>query len=210
MSTLGMDCKHLSMAGLAPSCKCRLRPGKPTYQRSAASQTDCRKHRRIWCWKSWKTRIFWFPVDGWKAHERNIERELVRHITEFLVELGSGFSYVGKEVHLEVEGEDFYLDLLFHHLKLRRFVVIELKAGAFKPKYAGKLNFYCSAVDDLLRHENDKPTIGLILCKKMALWQNMPCVIWQNHWPYLTICSFVPFQRIWKQVYRQWKKLNGN
>lgn len=90
----------------------------------------------------------------------------MRHITEFLLELGSGFSYVGKQVHLKVAGEDFYLDLLFHHLKLRCYVVIELKAGAFKPKYAGRLNFYCSTVDDLLRHENDKPTIGLILCKK--------------------------------------------
>lgn len=71
---------------------------------------------------------------------------------------------MGKQVHLEVSGEDFYLDLLFYHLKLRCYVVIELKAGAFKPEYAGKLNFYCSAVDDMLRHENDNPTIGLMLC----------------------------------------------
>lgn len=103
---------------------------------------------------------------GEKAHEREIERDLVRHITEFLLELGSGFSYVGKQVHMEVAGEDFYLDLLFYHLKLRCYVVIELKAGAFKPEYAGKLNFYCSAVDDMLRHKNDNPTIGLILCKE--------------------------------------------
>lgn len=110
--------------------------------------------------------IFDFLSVGEKAHEREIERELVRHITEFLLELGSGFSYVGKQVHLEVAGEDFYLDLLFYHLKLRCYVVIELKAGAFKPEYAGKLNFYCSAVDDMLRHENDNPTIGLLLCKE--------------------------------------------
>lgn len=110
--------------------------------------------------------IFDFLSVGEKAHEREIERDLVRHITEFLLELGSGFSYVGKQVHLEVAGEDFYLDLLFCHLKLRCYVVIELKAGAFKPEYAGKLNFYCSAVDDMLRHESDNPTIGLILCKK--------------------------------------------
>lgn len=110
--------------------------------------------------------IFDFLSVGDEAHEREVERELVKHITEFLLELGSGFSYVGKQVHLEVAGEDFYIDLLFYHLKLRCYVVIELKAGAFKPEYAGKLNFYCSAVDDLLRHENDNPTIGLILCKK--------------------------------------------
>ena len=110
--------------------------------------------------------IFDFLSVGEKAHEREIECELVRHITEFLLELGSGFSYVGKQVHLEVAGEDFYLDLLFYHLKLRCYVVIELKAGAFKPEYAGKLNFYCSAVDDMFRHENDNPTIGLLLCKE--------------------------------------------
>lgn len=110
--------------------------------------------------------IFDFLSVGEKTHEREIERELVRHITEFLLELGSGFSYVGKQVHLEVAGEDFYLDLLFYHLKLRCYVVIELKAGAFKPEYADKLNFYCPAVDDMLRHENDNPTIGLLLCKE--------------------------------------------
>lgn len=110
--------------------------------------------------------IFDFLSVGDEAHEREVERELVKHITEFLLELGSGFSYVGKQVHLEVAGEDFYIDLLFYHLKLRCYVVIELKAGAFKPEYAGKLNFYCSAVDDLLRHKNDNPTIGLLLCKE--------------------------------------------
>lgn len=110
--------------------------------------------------------IFDFLSVGDEAHEREVERELVKHITEFLLELGSGFSYVGKQVHLEVAGDDFYIDLLFYHLKLRCYVVIELKAGAFKPEYAGKLNFYCSAVDDLLRHKNDNPTIGLLLCKE--------------------------------------------
>ena len=109
--------------------------------------------------------IFDFLSVGEKAQEREIERELVKHLSEFLLELGSGFSYVGKQVHLEVGGEDFFLDLLFYHLKLRCYVVIELKAGEFKPEYAGKLNFYCSAVDHELRHEHDNPTIGLILCK---------------------------------------------
>jgi predicted nuclease of restriction endonuclease-like (RecB) superfamily len=109
--------------------------------------------------------IFDFLSVGDEAHEREIERELVQHITSFLLELGAGFSYVGRQVHLEVEGEDFYIDLLFYHLKLRCYVVIELKATAFKPEYAGKLNFYLSAVDATMRHENDNPSIGLILCK---------------------------------------------
>ncbi len=79
--------------------------------------------------------------------------------------MGAGFAFVGQQVHLEVGGEDFYLDLLFYHLRLRCFVVIDLKAKPFKPEYAGKMNFYLSAVDDLLRHPDDKPSIGLILCK---------------------------------------------
>ncbi len=109
--------------------------------------------------------IFDFLSVGDDAHEREIERTLVRHITEFLLELGTGFAYVGKQVPLKVGDGEYYLDLLFYHLKLRCYVVIELKAGEFKPEYAGKLNFYLSAVDDLLRGEHDSHTIGLILCK---------------------------------------------
>jgi len=109
--------------------------------------------------------IFDFLNVGKEAHERDIESALVDHITRFLLELGAGFSFVGKQVHIEVGGEDFYIDLLFYHLKLRCYVVIELKAVAFKPEYAGKLNFYLSAVDATLKHENDNPSIGLILCK---------------------------------------------
>lgn len=109
--------------------------------------------------------LFDFLGLGDEAHERELERGLTTHITRFLLELGAGFSYVGRQVHLEVAGEDFYLDLLFYHLKLRCYVVIELKANDFKPEYAGKMNFYLSAVDDLLRHPGDEPTIGLILCK---------------------------------------------
>jgi predicted nuclease of restriction endonuclease-like (RecB) superfamily len=109
--------------------------------------------------------IFDFLSIGKEAHERDIENALVEHITRFLLELGAGFSYVGRQVHLEVGGEDFYLDLLFYHLKLRCFIVIELKAVAFKPEYAGKLNFYLSAVDAMMKHESDNPSIGLILCK---------------------------------------------
>jgi predicted nuclease of restriction endonuclease-like (RecB) superfamily len=109
--------------------------------------------------------LFDFLNVGIEAHERDIENALVEHITHFLLELGTGFAYVGKQVHLEVGGEDFYLDLLFYHLKLRCYVVIELKAVAFKPEYAGKLNFYLSAVDATMKHESDNPSIGLILCK---------------------------------------------
>jgi predicted nuclease of restriction endonuclease-like (RecB) superfamily len=99
------------------------------------------------------------------AAERDLERGLLDHIRKFLLELGAGFAFVGRQVHLEVGGEDFYIDLLFYHLHLRCYIVIDLKARPFKPEYAGKMNFYLSAVDDLLRHADDKPSIGLILCK---------------------------------------------
>jgi predicted nuclease of restriction endonuclease-like (RecB) superfamily len=98
-------------------------------------------------------------------HERELETGLLRHVEKFLLELGQGFAFVGRQYPLTVSENEFYLDLLFYHLKLRCFVVIELKKGKFKPEYAGKVNFYCSAVDDLLRHEADQPTIGLILCQ---------------------------------------------
>ena len=97
--------------------------------------------------------------------EVEVEQALVDHIQQFLLELGAGFAFVGRQVHLEVGDEDFYLDLLFYHLKLRRYVVIELKARAFEPGDAGQINLYRSAVDDLLRHPDDQPTIGLLLCK---------------------------------------------
>jgi len=99
------------------------------------------------------------------AAERELEQGLVNHIRKFLLELGTGFAFVGQQVHIEVDGEDFYLDLLFYHLHLRCFVVIELKAQPFKPEFVGKMNFYLSAVDDLLRHSDDEPSIGIILCK---------------------------------------------
>ena len=99
------------------------------------------------------------------AHERQLEQGLLDHIQQFLLELGVGFAFVGRQVHLEVEKEDFYIDLLFYHLRLRCFVVIELKNTQFKPEYAGKMNFYLSAVDDRLRHKDDQPSVGIILCK---------------------------------------------
>jgi len=98
-------------------------------------------------------------------HERELETGLVRHLERFLLELGQGFAFVGRQYHLEVSDKDFYLDLLFYHLKLRCFIAIELKKGEFKPEYAGKMNFYCSVVDDQIRNETDQPTIGLILCQ---------------------------------------------
>ncbi len=97
--------------------------------------------------------------------ERELETELLKHLEKFLLELGGGFSFVGRQYKVEVSDQDFYIDLLFYHLKLRAFVVIELKRGDFKPEYAGKMNFYCSVVDDKLRHSTDNPTIGLILCQ---------------------------------------------
>jgi predicted nuclease of restriction endonuclease-like (RecB) superfamily len=97
--------------------------------------------------------------------ERELETELVRHLEKFLLELGQGFAFVGRQYRLSVGGDDFYLDLLFYHLRLRAFVVIDLKTGKFKPEYAGKLNFYCNVVNDQLKHESDAPTIGLILCQ---------------------------------------------
>lgn len=97
--------------------------------------------------------------------EREVEQALVDHIQKFLLEMGSGFAFVGRQILLEVEDQDFYVDLLFHHLKLRCFVVVELKAVPFDPGFVGQLNLYLAAVDDLLRHPHDKPTIGLLLCK---------------------------------------------
>ncbi|MGF1460006.1 MAG: YhcG family protein [Leptolyngbyaceae cyanobacterium] len=99
------------------------------------------------------------------AQEREVQQALVDHIRDFLLELGVGFAFVGSQHHLEVSGEDFYVDLLFYHLKLRCFVVIDLKMGDFQPEYSGRMNFYVSAIDDLLRHPDDGPTIGLILCR---------------------------------------------
>ena len=101
-----------------------------------------------------------------EVRERELENSLIDHIQRFLLELGKGFAFVGRQHHVEVGGEDFYLDLLFYHLHLRCFIVIDLKVEPFKPEFAGKMSFYLSAVDDLLRHTDGNPTIGLILCKE--------------------------------------------
>jgi predicted nuclease of restriction endonuclease-like (RecB) superfamily len=100
--------------------------------------------------------------------ERMLEDQLVTHITRFLLELGQGFAFVGRQVRLEVDEQEFFLDLLFYHLRLRCFIAIELKVEEFQPEHAGKMDFYLSAVDDQLRQPDDQPTIGLILCRQKS------------------------------------------
>ena len=98
--------------------------------------------------------------------EREIENELVSNIAKTLIELGTGFAFLGNQYHLSAGDEDYYLDLLFYNTRLHCYAIIEIKAGKFKPEYVGKLNFYLSVVDDILRHENDNPSIGILLCKE--------------------------------------------
>ncbi len=109
--------------------------------------------------------FFDFLSLGDQAHEREVEKGLIEHIEKFLLELGEGFAFLGRQYHLQIEDQDFYIDLLFYHIKLSSFVVIELKSDKFKPEYTGKINFYLSAIDDLLRQPGDNPSIGLILCR---------------------------------------------
>ena len=100
-----------------------------------------------------------------KIHERELEGKLIDHIRNFLLELGQGFAFIGNQYHIELEGEDYYLDLLFYHVKLKCYVVIELKTGKFKPEHAGKMNFYLNLMDRQVKDKSDNPTIGLILCE---------------------------------------------
>jgi predicted nuclease of restriction endonuclease-like (RecB) superfamily len=109
--------------------------------------------------------IFDFLGIGPEVHERDLERALLDNIRDFLLELGLGFSFVGSQYHMTIGGEDFYIDLLFYHLKLRCFIVVDLKVGEFQPEYAGKMSFYLSAIDRMLRHPSDAPSVGLILCR---------------------------------------------
>ncbi|HJD56215.1 MAG TPA: PDDEXK nuclease domain-containing protein [Rickettsia endosymbiont of Pyrocoelia pectoralis] len=101
-----------------------------------------------------------------KILERELENKLIDNIKKFLLELGQGFAFVGNQYHIELEGEDYYLDLVFYHIKLKCYVVIELKIGKFKPEYAGKLNFYLNLVDRKIKDATDNPTIGIILCEE--------------------------------------------
>ncbi len=109
--------------------------------------------------------IFDFITADKDVKELDIERELITNITKLLLELGNGFAFVGRQYHLEIENEDYYIDLLFYNLKVRSYVVIELKTTEFRPEYAGKLNFYLSAIDKYVKDENDNPTFGILLCK---------------------------------------------
>lgn len=102
---------------------------------------------------------------GDEAHEHDIESALMRHITRFLLELGAGFAFVARQHRIEVNGDEFFIDLLFYHTRLKCYVVVELKAVAFKPEHAGQLNFYLSAIDAQMKAADDQPTIGLLLCK---------------------------------------------
>lgn len=109
--------------------------------------------------------IFDFLSLSVEHNERELEENLTERITQFLLELGAGFAFVGKQIKLDVGGDEFYLDLLFYHLKLRCYVVVELKTGDFKPEHIGQLNFYLNAVDTQFKTEQDNPTVGLLLCK---------------------------------------------
>lgn len=110
--------------------------------------------------------FFPFLQLGDDASEKQVEDALIKYITDFLLEMGAGFAYMGRQFKLEVGGQEYFLDLLFYHTKLRRHIVIELKIDEFKPEYAGKVQFYLSALDDLVKHPQDEPSIGLILCKE--------------------------------------------
>jgi predicted nuclease of restriction endonuclease-like (RecB) superfamily len=109
--------------------------------------------------------IFDFITTNDETKERNVQSALLANIRRFLLELGVGFTFVGSNYHIVLGGEDYYIDLLFYHIRLRCFVVIELKAGSFKPEYVGKLNFYMTAIDRQVKAPEDKKTIGIILCK---------------------------------------------
>ena len=112
--------------------------------------------------------IFDFITIGKDAKERELEKALIEKIRDFLLELGMGFAFMGSQYHLEVDGRDFYLDLLFYHHRLRCLVAIDLKMTDFMPEYAGKMNFYLSALDEMVRHPDDRSSVGIILCKSIS------------------------------------------
>lgn len=109
--------------------------------------------------------LFDFLTLHTKHAEQEIEQGLINHIQKFLLELGQGFAFIGRQIHLHIGDKDYYIDLLFYHIKLRCFIIVELKAREFDPRDTGQIGFYLSAVDDIMKHPDDKPTIGLILCK---------------------------------------------
>ena len=127
----------------------------------------CPRPIRRWRTRRSKTRTCsTFSVWATTRTSARQENGLIRHITRFLLELGAGFAFVGRQFRLEVAGDEFFIDLLFYHMRLKCYVVVELKATAFKPEHAGQLNFYLAAVDAQVKAPDDKPTIGLLLCKQ--------------------------------------------
>ena len=134
---------------------------------SPTSRPPCRPPIQTWRRRCSKTPIYLtFLGTADPRREREVEQALVDHIQRFLLELGTGFAFMGRQVHLEMGTQDFYIDLLFYHVKLRSYVVVELKAVPFDPAFVGQMNLYLSAVDDLLKHPDDKPSIGLLLCQE--------------------------------------------
>ena len=142
--------------------------------------------------------------------ERDVEIGLVKHVEKFLVEMGAGFAFMGRQYHIEVSGDDYYIDILMYNAFLHRYLVIELKDTEFIPEYIGKLNFYCSAVDDILCREGDNRTIGLLLCKsKDRIKLNMPCVIFRSQSAYPTT-NWASLPKDFHAVCLRLKKLRKN
>ncbi len=109
--------------------------------------------------------LWYFLTIREKYDEKDLEDALLNHVTKFLLELGSGFSYLGRQYRIEIKGDEYFIDLLFYHVRLHCYVVVELKVVKFKPEFAGKLNFYVSAIDGILKTEKDNPSIGILICK---------------------------------------------
>jgi hypothetical protein len=164
-----MPRKHWSTVGPATSSHSRskLRPTVGKARRRPTFRPRCRRRIPIWRCRSSRTPyLFDFLGTDAPRREAELEQGLVAHIQKFLLELGQGFAFVGRQVHLEIGEDDFYVDLLFYHLKLRRYVVIELKARRFQPGDGAQLGMYMTAVDRLLCHTDDKPTLGLLLVRE--------------------------------------------
>ena len=167
-SANGTSARRSRTAGAATCWCCRSKSASTAVKgkRRRTSARPCRRRNRTWRSRFSRTRTTSISSCSRRTPaSESWSPGSLEHLRKFLLELGVGFAFVGSQYPLEVGGEDFRIDLLFYHLKLRCFVVIDLKMGAFKPEYAGKMNFYLSAVDDLLRHPADQPSIGVILCK---------------------------------------------
>ncbi len=148
---------------------------------------------------------------GEEAQEREIENALVKHVTDFLLELGAGFAFVGRQVLLDVGGEEFFIDLLFYHLKLRCYVVIELKSGKFKPEHLGQLGFYLTAVDAQVKHPDDSPTIGHCCAKpKTRWWRNTRCAAKTSRWVSRNISLWNPCPPSCKPACQASNRSNAN